>query len=188
MLLSLKTFLHSGRGGSAILAAALFLLGVAAGAFLGPEFANRKAAAGMAPEGMPPVSRRGPEGLQTTSAGHPAQVLRVLDGDTFEARVAVWPGLEITTKVRLRGIDAPELRARCADEQTKAQAARDALAAILAEGAVGISQVTLDKYGGRVVAGASTRKTADVSAALLQAGLVRSYEGGRRESWCQSGG
>ena len=33
---------------------------------------------------------------------------------------------------------------------------RDALAALLAEGAVGISRVTLDKYGGRVVADAST--------------------------------
>ena len=41
------------------------------------------------------------------------------------------PGVDITTKVRLRGIDAPELRARCADERRKAEAARDALAAML---------------------------------------------------------
>jgi endonuclease YncB( thermonuclease family) len=38
---------------------------------------------------------------------HPAEVLRVLDGDTFEARVRLWPGLDVTTKVRLRGVDAP---------------------------------------------------------------------------------
>ena len=31
---------------------------------------------------------------------------------------------------------------------------------------------------------ASTRRTPDVSAALLQAGLVRRYAGGRREHWC----
>ena len=55
---------------------------------------------------------------------------------------------------------------------------------MLAEGAVGISRVTPDKYGGRVVADASTRKTADVSAALLRTGVVRSYGGGRRDSWC----
>jgi hypothetical protein len=76
------------------------------------------------------------------------------------------------------------VRARCADEIAKALAARDALSAILAEGAVGVSQVALDKYGGRVLADASTRKTPDVSAALLRTGLVRSYQGGRRESWC----
>jgi endonuclease YncB( thermonuclease family) len=115
---------------------------------------------------------------------HPAQVLRVLDGDTFEARVHVWPGLDITTKIRLRGIDAAELRARCPQERVKAEAARDALTVMLDEGDIGISQVSLDKYGGRVVASTSTRKTADVSNALLQAGLARAYNGGRRESWC----
>jgi endonuclease YncB( thermonuclease family) len=48
--------------------------------------------------------------------GYSAEVVHVIDGDTFEARVAVWPGIEIKTKVRLRGIDAPELHARCDDE------------------------------------------------------------------------
>jgi hypothetical protein len=44
--------------------------------------------------------------------------------------------------------------------------------------------VTLDKCGGRVIADASTRKTADVAAALVRAGMVRGYQGGRREAWC----
>lgn len=118
-------------------------------------------------------------------AGHPAELLRIIDGDTFEARVRVWPGIEITTKVRLRGIDAPELNnPRCAQEQQKGAAARDALQAILNEGDVRVSGVALDKYGGRVLADASTRTTPDVAAALLTTGLVRRYSGGRRESWC----
>jgi micrococcal nuclease len=117
-------------------------------------------------------------------AVYPAEVLRVIDGDTFEARVRLWPGLETVTKIRLRGIDAPELKARCDEERSKALAARDALQAILDQGNVGVSAVTLDKYGGRVVADASTRETPDVSAALLSAGLARSYSGGRRVSWC----
>jgi micrococcal nuclease len=111
-------------------------------------------------------------------------VLRVIDGDTFEARVHVWPGLDITTKIRLRGIDAPELRARCPVERTLAEAARDALGAMLAEGTVGISGVTLDKYGGRVVADAGTRSIANVSAELLAKGHARHYAGGRRRGWC----
>ena len=45
-----------------------------------------------------------------------AEALRVLDGDTFEARVRVWPGFDVTTRVRLRGIDAPEMRARCRED------------------------------------------------------------------------
>jgi len=114
----------------------------------------------------------------------PADVLRVIDGDTFEARVHVWPGLDVTTKVRPRGIDAPELRARCPAERTKAEAARDALTEILAQGAVGVYGISVDKYGGRVVADVSTRSTANVSAELLKRGHARFYAGGHRDGWC----
>ena len=116
-------------------------------------------------------------------AAHAAEVLRVLDGDTFEARVHLWPGLDVTTRVRLRGIDAPEMKARCFDERRKAEAARDALKAMLGRGGVGVMRVTLDKYGGRVLADASTHAVADVAEALLSAGHARRY-GARRETWC----
>lgn len=117
----------------------------------------------------------------------PAEVLRVIDGDTFEARVHVWPGLDVTTKVRLRGIDAPELRARCPAERSKAEAARDALAEMLAQGAVGVYGISLDKYGGRVVADAATRSIANISAEMLARGHARFYTGGRRDGWCDGG-
>jgi endonuclease YncB( thermonuclease family) len=98
--------------------------------------------------------------------------------------VRIWPGMDITTRVRLRGIDAPEMQARCDGERSKALAARDALAKYLSEGGVGISRIGQDKYGGRVDADVSTARTPDVSAALLARGLARRYDGGRRESWC----
>ena len=43
----------------------------------------------------------------TTPTVYPVDVMRVIDGDTFDARVRAWPGIEIATKVRLRDIDAP---------------------------------------------------------------------------------
>jgi endonuclease YncB( thermonuclease family) len=113
--------------------------------------------------------------------GHAAEVVRVIDGDTFEARVRIWPGMEVTTRVRLRGIDAPEMHARCEDERVKAL---NALVRILGEGKVGISRIGQDKYGGRVDADVSTARTSDVSAAMFERGLARRYSGGRRESWC----
>jgi endonuclease YncB( thermonuclease family) len=115
---------------------------------------------------------------------YPVEVVRVIDGDTFAARIDLWPGLSIDTKVRLRDIDAPELHARCASEYVKAQAARAALATILAEGDITISRVGADKYSGRVDAAVSTRNTPDVSAALRGGGWARSYNGGRRRGWC----
>lgn len=156
-----------------------FALGLAAGATLGSVNPGRGAVAPAA--AAAPVTRAPSEIVR---AAHPAEVLRVLDGDTFEARVHLWPGLDITTRVRLRNIDAPELKARCADERIKAEAARDALRAVLDRGEVGISKVTLDKYGGRVVADAFAANTIDVGAELIAAGLVRRYSGGHRESWC----
>jgi endonuclease YncB( thermonuclease family) len=123
--------------------------------------------------------------VRTAAKGtYAADVLRVLDGDTFEARVHLWPGLDITTKVRLRGIDAPEMKARCREERNRAEAARDALGTILAEGELTVLRVDLDKYGGRVVADAATTRTEDVSRALLAQGVARLYSGGRRQGWC----
>ncbi|MGC1466942.1 MAG: thermonuclease family protein [Pseudolabrys sp.] len=177
MFLALRSFAMPQRGGALLLAAAGFAAGLTAAVVLAPSGAGSGIAASepvIAPRAAPIVSQ----------AGHPAEVLRVLDGDTFEARVHVWPGMEITTRVRLRGIDAAELHARCEDERTKALAAREALTRILNEGAVGITHVGQDKYGGRVDADVSTARTPDVSAAMLDGGFARRYSGGRRGSWC----
>jgi endonuclease YncB( thermonuclease family) len=115
---------------------------------------------------------------------HPVDVLRTIDGDTFEARVHLSPGLEPTTRVRLRGVDAAELKAACAGELQLAEAAAAALRGLLGEGGVTIYNIGPDKYHGRVVADVATRRTDNVSAALLAAGHVRGYGGGHRNSWC----
>jgi micrococcal nuclease len=178
MFLVLKSFAQSLRGGLPLLTACAFAAGLSAGALIAPVTASRGGDQATA------IATRQPAPESALRSGHPAEVLRVLDGDTFEARVRVWPGMEITTRVRLRGIDAPELHARCDDERAKALAARDALARLLAEGSVGISRVGQDKYGGRVDADVSTARTPDVSASLLESGFARRYSGGRRASWC----
>jgi len=177
MFTASKSYALPQRGGALLLAAATFAAGLAAGALVGPVSARRGDAA---------VATQTRE-LQSASAlrsGHPAEVVRVIDGDTFEARVRIWPGMDVTTRVRLRGIDAPEMHARCDDERLKAAAARAALARLLAEGSVGISRVDQDKYGGRVDADVSTARTPNVSQALFDGGYARRYSGGRRESWC----
>src|SRR4029079_2912108 len=114
----------------------------------------------------------------------PVTVLRTIDGDTFEARVTLSSGTTVITRVRLRGIDAPELHARCADELRRAEAAADALDALLRQGGVVISNIGPDKYAGRIDADVATSRTPNVSAALLAGGFARAYGGGRRESWC----
>ena len=181
MLLATRQTSSLVAGAALALAAVAFLVGLGVGGMLGPLRTSREA---VSTQTYRPVAEPRPIEPSAMRVAYVAQVLRVLDGDTFEARVRVWPGFDVTTRVRLRGIDAPEMSARCGEERLKAEAARDALKAILDQGGVGITRVTLDKYGGRVLADASTYGTPDVSAAMLDAGLARRYAGARRESWC----
>jgi endonuclease YncB( thermonuclease family) len=90
----------------------------------------------------------------------------------------------LTTRVRLRGVDAPELKAACPQELELAEAAGAALRGLLGEGGVTIYNIGPDKYNGRVVADVATRQTDSVSAALLAAGHARSYGGRHRSGWC----
>jgi endonuclease YncB( thermonuclease family) len=115
-----------------------------------------------------------------------AEVVRIIDGDTFVARMRTGPGGEVETRVRLRSIDAAEMHARCGRELRLALAARAALQRLLADGRVMLSHVGPDKYPGRIDANVATRGTTDISAAMLSGGFARAYDGGRRGSWCRS--
>lgn len=177
------------RRGLFVAAGIIFALGMVTGATLrslSPAAASASVKgtfAATAPAS--PASAELPIGKRLDSSLiYPAEVLHVIDGDTFEARVRVWPGLDVVTHVRLRGIDAAELHARCADELAKAQAARAALQELLDQGGVTVARIGVDKYGGRVDAVVATRETADVSAAMLAGGWARAYTGRKRGSWC----
>ena len=125
-----------------------------------------------------------PAAAETLDGPYRAHVTRVLDGDSFEARVRIWLGQEVVTVVRLAGVDAAELGAPCAAAREQAAAARDFLARRMQGRAVILSGIRRDKFGGRIVARASDAG-GDLGAALLAAGLARLYEG-RRGDWCAS--
>jgi endonuclease YncB( thermonuclease family) len=116
----------------------------------------------------------------------PVDVIRIVDGDTFLARVHQRDGRDLVARVRLRGIDAPEMKASCQDELNRAQAATEALRNLLGQGGVTIYNLGSEKYG-RVLADVATKRTANVSAAMLAGGYARSYHGGHRDGWCARG-
>src|SRR5262245_39579510 len=110
--------------------------------------------------------------------------VEVLDGDTFLAEAHVWPGQIIEVNIRIRDIDAPEIKSRCDSEHLAALRARDALSALLGDGTVKLSNISGDKYYGRVLADVQTFKGGFVAESLLGRALVRSYDGGPRAGWC----
>ncbi|MBU6442411.1 MAG: thermonuclease family protein [Alphaproteobacteria bacterium] len=134
-----------------------------------------------------PASDTAPPGYRVAAAAFDgpvrAEVLKVIDGDTFEATAHIWLGEAIDVHVRIEGIDAPELHARCDDERTQAEAARDYLARRIGGGEVELSNVRYDKYGGRVDATVEDAR-GDVGRAMIAAGHARPYHGERRQPWC----
>ena len=113
-----------------------------------------------------------------------AHLVRVVDGDTIEVLARIWPDHYVETLVRLAGIDAPELRGRCASEVAQAERAKARLARLLAGARLQLVDVHYGKYAGRVVARVLTENGGDVAAILLAENLVRAYRGGRRAGWC----
>ena len=113
-----------------------------------------------------------------------AEVLHVIDGDTLALRVHIWIGQTIDMNVRIAGIDAPELHGKCGSERERAEAARVFLAQMIGGQRLQLKDVRNDKYGGRVIAEVRDMKGEDIGEVLLSHGLARSYEGGRRGSWC----
>lgn len=75
-----------------------------------------------------------------------AEVVRVIDGDTFVARLTLWPDPPLAQEwhVRVLGCNAPEEGEGGHDE------ARAALDATLNRGAVHVQGIHLDKWRGRI--------------------------------------
>ena len=110
-------------------------------------------------------------GKQTHINGNVWQVegeaTRVIDGDTFEARVDLGWRIQYQITVRLADIDAPEL------PSVLGQSAKLFLEQLLPAGTrIIVTSHELDKYG-RTVGKVMLRLTgADVSARLVAAGLA----------------
>jgi len=112
----------------------------------------------------------------------PADVIRVVDGDTLRVRARIWLGQEVEVLVRLAGIDAPEtFRPDCEAEREAGIAATNALAEQI-EDTVWLTNVSEDKYAGRVVADARLPGSISLSEDMLARGhaVPMGADGG----WC----
>ena len=98
----------------------------------------------------------------------------VIDGDTFSLR---------GRRIRILGMDAPETHpSRCRQEAQLGSAATDKLRALLSSGTITMSGSGHDQYG------RDLRQVfvngVDVADSMISAGLARSYDGGKKQSWC----
>lgn len=110
-----------------------------------------------------------------------ADVLRVIDGDTILVSARPWPQQTMEVYVRLRGIDAPELKSKCDPTRLAARAAYVALANLTdGQRDIRLVHIASDKYFGRIVADIELADGRNPAQEMLAAGLVSPYEGGHK--------
>lgn len=122
----------------------------------------------------------------------PAEILHIVEGDTVGVRAHTWPGQYVEIRVRLRGVDAPEIRrVACEAERVKGHEAtqftRDWLTAPGGDGfaPVMLTDIGPDSFWGRVVARlVRAEDGADLSDDLLAAGLAVPFR--QRGPWCDA--
>ncbi|SFB54319.1 Endonuclease YncB, thermonuclease family [Rhizobium sp. NFR07] len=110
-----------------------------------------------------------------------AEILRVIDGDTLLVEAQPWPQQKMEVYVRIRGIDAPELKSKCEASRLAGLDAQHALEALAAHShRIQLTRISGDKYFGRIVADVILADGKNVADDLLVAGLVQVYDGGRK--------
>ena len=104
------------------------------------------------------------------------EVLRVLDGDTLQARLSIWTNLTAVETIRLLGVDTPE---RHGATKAAGEAARTFTEAWLAghKDVMTVWACRRDSFG-RLLGGVSADGTT-LTSALLAAGHGRVYERGK---------
>jgi endonuclease YncB( thermonuclease family) len=85
-------------------------------------------------------------------------------------------------KIRLSGIDAPEIAGRCSAERELAQRAKIRLSELLSSQPFTVARSGTDRYG-RTLATLYLREGGDIGGVMTREGLVRPWTG-RRMPWC----
>ena len=66
---------------------------------------------------------------KTVNTIYPATLVRVVDGDTFVLRIEIWKDMELIKKIRLMGVDTPELHPKIGTEEDKTAEVQKAILA-----------------------------------------------------------
>lgn len=115
------------------------------------------------------------EGKQSLYPRHEATVVSVYDGDTMTVDVELWPGLTWRGKVRVRGVDTPEIQTKSEAEKRRALRARDFVRERIGK-TVYLENVKLGNFGGRVVATVRLQDGSNLAKVLIREGHGKAYK------------
>ena len=115
-----------------------------------------------------------------------SKVISIYDGDTLRVNIDSFPDIVgKNIRIRIKGIDAPEIKGKCQKEIDLAIMARDYLRnAINQSSQIELRNIERGKYF-RIV-GDLYIDSVNISKILQNKGLVYSYNGGKKKTWCYS--
>lgn len=115
-------------------------------------------------------------------------MVQVYDGDTVTVAY-MWGKQAVCTRVRVWGIDAPEMRPplkldrdRRELEIRAATLVRDYVEEMLSRHPIEIEVIGFDKYGGRVI-GHIYFGDSSLGSWLIEQGFAKSYRGKKKDDW-----
>ena len=115
-----------------------------------------------------------------------AVYVRNYDGDTITFNLStLHPIIGKNISLRVNGIDAPEIRGKCAKEIYNAEQARDMVSDILKDaGQIALKNLKRGKYF-RIVADVYVDEE-NLAVMLVEAGVAIPYSGGKKsKNWCE---
>lgn len=111
----------------------------------------------------------------------------VIDGDSFHAKILIWPQHGVDTEIRVAGVDTPEIeKAKCPEEKAAGLAAKAfAQSWIDQHKPLTANHIKADAYPGRFDAEVIGADGSLLAGALIAAGQARGYDGKtKRQPWC----
>lgn len=103
----------------------------------------------------------------------------------FEFEILKSVDMVLHKRIRIDGVDTPELKGKCASEKQAAIAARAFVKSALEGKQVYLLDVRNGKFAGRQVARVVIVGTGiDLAELLIEKGHGRPYSGGKRRGWC----
>ncbi len=118
--------------------------------------------------------------------GYDAEIIRIIDGDTFVARITIFPHLEATHSVRILLIQAPELSGNCPQEKQLAKQAKMRLQELLPIGSNVQIRINdrFDSFG-RVLAHVHHATYGDIAKRLITENHAVASAKGKKHEWCE---
>jgi endonuclease YncB( thermonuclease family) len=116
-----------------------------------------------------------------------SEVTSIYDADTFRVNIKDYlPIVGERIPVRVKGIDAPEIKGKCEAEKVAARKAKQfTVQALRSAKTIELRSIERGKYF-RILADVYTDDK-NLADDLIKAGHARAYDGGKRLGWCDAG-